>query len=93
MDSEEPETALEYLKKVSETIEKLEKSGNENLLEMGGRGIDEESNSQIIDYNYKASLYFNLGCCYNRLGMLEECVDNMELAINSLDSKIKQLEY
>lgn len=26
MDSEEPETALEYLKKVSETIDKIEKT-------------------------------------------------------------------
>lgn len=40
---------------------------------------------QIIDPNYKTTLYYNIATCYQRLGMLEECVDYLEMATNSLN--------
>jgi hypothetical protein len=45
-----------------------------------------------IDSNYKATLYYNLACCYQRLGMLEECVDYLELATKAMNEKIQTLE-
>ena len=39
----------------------------------------------IIDPNYKTTLYYNIATCYQRLGMLEECVDYLEMATNSLN--------
>jgi hypothetical protein len=47
---------------------------------------------KCLDPNYKATLYYNLACCYQRLGMLEECVDYLELATKSLNKKIIMLE-
>jgi hypothetical protein len=45
-----------------------------------------------IDPNYPTTLYYNLACCYQRLGMLDECVDYLELATKSLKQKIENLE-
>lgn len=69
---DEPETALEYLKKVNDTLGKIE-TGKNNPLE------------NQIDPNYKMTLYYNIATCYQRLGMLEECVDFLEMATKSLN--------
>jgi len=45
-----------------------------------------------LNPNYKATLYYNLACCYQRLGMLEECVDYLELATKALKANIIALE-
>ena len=34
-------------------------------------------------------LYYNLGCCYQRLGLLEEAVEYLELSSNQLDVTIE----
>lgn len=75
---DEPETALEYLKKVNDTLDKVESSENP---------LDNQ-----IDPNYKMTLYYNIATCYQRLGMLEECVDFLEMATKSLNQKIAMLE-
>ena len=81
MNKDEPETALEYLKKVKDTMGKVESS--EKIKEVG---------KEIIDPNYKTSLFYNLACCYQRLGMLEDCIEFLEKATLTLDKKIVQIE-
>ena len=97
MNKDEPETALEYLKKVEEALKKLERGHEESqsysfrdtkgsLLKSGCLpGV-------AIDPNYRASLFYNLACCYQRLGMLDECVDCLELATKAMHKKIQALE-
>lgn len=81
MNKDEPETSLEYLKKVEDTLKKLE-----------SKGSSVSSQKDDLDPNYHAALSYNMACCYQRLGMLEECVDYLELATKALNKKIIQLE-
>lgn len=48
-----------------------------------GAGLDKKVILNI-DPNHKAVLYYNLACCYQRLGMFEECVDYLELATKAI---------
>lgn len=86
MNKDEPETSLEYLKKVNETLTKLEQGNNSSKQigivssENSGAVGTINNNEYQIDPNYKATLYYNLATCYQRLGMLEECIDFLELA-------------
>ena len=114
---DEPEVALEYLKKVMDTMEKIESAVQEvqqkGAAKKGKGGKDTGKNNSnmsqsfdvaqvqqqnilystnIIDPNYKTTLYYNVATCYQRLGMLEECVDYLELATASLNKKIQMLE-
>ncbi len=43
------------------------------------------TSNNLIDPNYKTTLYYNLATCYQRLGMLEDCVDYLELATKTLN--------
>lgn len=45
-----------------------------------------------IDPNFKTTLYYNIATCYHKMGMLEECVDNLELATKYLNQKIAMIE-
>ena len=98
MNKDEPETALEFLKKADETLTKFEaRSKSKSLEKLGTRGHKKDEPAMIpfdkaLDPNYKATLYYNLACCYQRLGLLEECVDYLELATKSLNLKIEMLE-
>lgn len=79
MNKDEPETALEFLKKADETLSRTEQTEKSDT--SSSRHQSQQSNAADgIDSNYKAALYYNLACCYQRLGMLEECVDYLELA-------------
>lgn len=96
MNKDEPETALEYLKKVDETLQKLQINDVDNsnnyqqLKEKQRNDYNQSINSSSINLhpNYRATLYYNLACCYQRLGMLEECVDNLEIATKALKQHI-----
>lgn len=110
MNKDEPDISLEYLKKVNESLIKLEqqqkkyqdiKSGSissKKKAELSTSGEHTQSSTSpqnmipTIDPNYKATLYYNLATCYQRLGMLEECVDFLEMATKSLEKKIILLE-
>ena len=98
MNKDEPETALEFLKKADEMLNKLEtRSKSKSSDKLGNRGTNKDEKASIpfdkkLDPNYKATLYYNLACCYQRLGLLEECVDYLELATKSLNLKIEMLE-
>lgn len=97
MNKDEPETALEFLKKADETLTKMEARSKSKSSDKLGRGQRKDDQSTIpfekrLDPNYKATLYYNLACCYQRLGLLEECVDYLELATKSLSVKIEMLE-
>jgi tetratricopeptide (TPR) repeat protein len=64
MNKDEPETALEYLKKADETLSKMDQK-HINSDTSSSRHISQQSNStDPIDSNYKAALYYNLACCY-----------------------------
>jgi tetratricopeptide (TPR) repeat protein len=82
MNKDEPEVALEFLKRVDDTLKKLE-----DQLQTPKNNTNQKPSE--IDSNYKAALHYNLACCYQRLGMLEECVDCLELATKSLARKIQ----
>lgn len=45
-----------------------------------------------IDPNVKTTLYYNMATCYQKMNMLEECVDYLELATRSLNLKISMIE-
>jgi tetratricopeptide (TPR) repeat protein len=97
MNKDEPETALEFLKKADETLTKLENRSKSKSSDKLGRTNKKEETATIpfekrLDPNYKATLFYNLACCYQRLGMLEECVDYLELATKQLSIKIEMLE-
>jgi tetratricopeptide (TPR) repeat protein len=88
---DEPETALEYLKRVDDSLKKLvEGSGMGQVECMAGREVKGERVK--IDPSYKTTLYYNIATCYHKLGMLEECVDYLELATRFLNEKIAMIE-
>jgi len=93
MGKEEPETALEYLKKAEEALKRLDR-GHEESQSYSFREAKSSllKNHSDLDQNYRASLFYNLACCYQRLGMLEECVDYLELATKAMHRKIQSLE-
>lgn len=70
MNKDEPETALEYLKKVDETLVKMESQriSNDNSYSYNSNKLNQnkstEQTNSNIDSNYKAALYYNLACCY-----------------------------
>lgn len=41
------------------------------------------------DSNLIVCLYYNLACCYQRLGLLEESVEYLELASDQLEDTIQ----
>ena len=51
----------------------------------GGSKSKEQVKEPKLDLNYKATIYYNIACCYQRLDMLEECVENLELSTKALD--------
>ena len=65
MNKDEPETALEFLKKVDETLIKLESStSTSDLKKQTKDSINSTNIENGLDPNYKATLYYNLACCY-----------------------------
>lgn len=101
MNKDEPEVALEYLKKVDKALHNLEHSISKDITDnsysynQGKNQAFGSSSDKVqtqIDPNYKATLSYNLACCYQRLGMLEECVDYLEAATKALKQKISNLE-
>jgi tetratricopeptide (TPR) repeat protein len=51
-----------------------------------------QKNGKEVDNNYSAILLYNLGCCYQRLGMLDEAIDYLEAAIGQLHEKVSLIE-
>lgn len=69
--------------------------GNSSTLgTIKGEGVQEESKRQplTIDNSTKATIYYNIACCYQRLDMLEDCVENLEKSSQALELKIEEIE-
>jgi hypothetical protein len=51
--------------------------------------LNEAKTKEIVkEKNLVTCLYYNLACCYQRLGLLEEAVEYLELSSNQLEETI-----
>ena len=70
MNRDEPEIALDYLKKVRDNLIKFEKHSLSSSISIPHDHKNMKTNigsitpSNIIDSNFKVCLYYNLACCY-----------------------------
>ena len=52
----------------------------------------QELKDKSQESNLIVCLYYNLACCYQRLGLLEESVEYLELASDQLENTVKFFE-
>jgi hypothetical protein len=86
------------LKELNETaIYALTNDDNENALECLKRAEQLleviTSEGKDVDRNLIIIVLYNIACCYQRLGMLEECVSYLDGTVFNLKSKITEFEH
>lgn len=52
------------------------------------KSFELQSRPNLVDPNLKTTLFYNIATCYQKLTMLEECVDYLVLATDALNDKI-----
>ena len=85
------------MKELNETaIYALNNDDNENALECLKRAEQLleviTSEGKDIDRNIIIIVLYNIACCYQRLGMLDECVSYLDGTIFNIKSKITEFE-
>eukprot|EP00347_Sterkiella_histriomuscorum_P000936 403373959 len=90
LNSERIEEALREFK-VAESI------FNQQKIEQSSEGDskneqDQQFNHSGIDDNYLSVLKYNMSCCYQKMGLIDQCVKCLQEAIVSLDRKVKSIK-
>ena len=67
---------------------KIEEVQRDKLAVNPGLNNDQEE----VEKDYVAILLYNMGCCYQRLGVLDDSVNYLEAAILNIDQKLEKIE-